>query len=135
MKKIKILITLMLCMALITTIKFPSYANVETDTPVEISPRYTHILSTMTSLTNNGKAYSKGSVNGISQSSSLKVFLYLEKYSNGTWSVISSDYSTKTGSNLILTMTTSVSSGTYRVKGSYYANGENTIKYSSTVTF
>lgn len=134
--KNKILTTFILCIMLITSIRIPIAATEESEPPIAISPLYTHISYTTTSLANvSGKASCTAKISAYSSSSDLKAFIYLERYSNGTWSTYISDYTTKTGSSLTLSKTFSVSSGTYRLKASYYANGENTIKYSATVTF
>lgn len=135
MKKIKNVAMLIIFM-IVAIVKTPVSANSEVNAPIAISPRYVNIASTSTGLSNsNGSASCVGSIQAYSSSSSLKVFLYLEKKVSGTWTQAGSWYDTKTGSSLTLTKKVSVGNGTYRVKASYYANGENTVKYSAEKTF
>jgi len=61
--------------------------------------------------------------------------MYLEKQINGVWTQNGSWYETKTGSSLTLQKNVSVSNGTYRIRASYYSNGENSTSCSSTKTF
>lgn len=132
MKKIKNLLMLMFICTML--IKEPVYA--ETGSFMTITPFYTHISATTTALTiTSGSASCQSSIIANSSSAELKIFMYLEKQINGVWTQYGSWYTTKTGSSLTLTKNVSVSSGTYRVKASYYSNGENTVKYSATKTF
>lgn len=135
MKKIKTLMLLALCMIFVSATSQPVHANLEADIPLTISPRYTYISVTTTSLSNvSGNASCTAHITSKS-SSDLKVFLYLEKKINGTWIQYGSWYENKTGSYLTVKQNVSVSSGTYRVRASYYANGENILKYSAEKNF
>jgi hypothetical protein len=137
MRRFKIITMLILCTIFASTAKSSVYATVtDSNTFAEISPLYINIASTITGLTNSsGKASCVASVTAYSSNTELKVFMYLEKYINGAWTQYGSWYETKTGSYLIVQKNVTASSGTYRIRASYHANGENIIKYSSSRTF
>jgi len=135
MKAIKFTAFLLTCMLFAASHFQPVYASSEPETLIAITPRYTYISSTTTHLSNvNGKALCTAQIIPKS-STNLRVFMYLEKYLNGTWTYYTSFSDSTTGSYLQISKNVTVSSGTYRVKASYYANGENTIHYSATRTF
>jgi len=75
----------------------------------------------------SGTAYS-------SMASSVSLTMYLQKYSSGSWTSISSWSTTKSGTVAVLSSTKTIGTGTYRVKVVCTAGGESVTVYSGTKT-
>lgn len=98
-----------------------------------IEPRNTNIkYSTISLSLLDGTAKCSASVTGYSSNTShVSIYLYLQKYTGGGWSNAASWSDSANDYTLSMYETTSISSGRYRLKASYYAENENIIKYSS----
>lgn len=105
-----------------------------------VSPRYTYVDYVDTVLTINGSTvYTNCEVVASSDISRIQTYLTLEKKSGSSWTGIDSWSGTEYDSSGIFTGSTTVGSGTYRVKASIYAytasgRYENVITYSNQVT-
>lgn len=69
-----------------------------------------------------------------SMASSVKLTMYLQKYSSGTWSNAATWTTTANSTTAVISKTATVSSGTYRVKIVCTAGGESVTVYSTTKT-
>lgn len=157
MKKISYFKVVFKCILLVTLINQSVSANYNTDEltltesedtgikmaePAEPEPipsktyRFTHISDTSVDLGNIGTALCTTSITPDSSTAKLQIYMYLERNQGGTWTPYKSWSASKTGPYLSLSQNVSVAKGyTYRVKGSFYANGENHISYSRSVAF
>lgn len=132
MKKNRILTIMITITIAMTGIKQPVLAMNTDMPPTDISVTYAQIaqLSVGLSVSSTGKASCSADVVGLSSNSALKVYMYLERNQNGTWTPFKSWSATKTGTSLSLIKSLTVPKGSYRVKASVYANGENVVAYS-----
>ena len=100
---------------------------------------YISWTSTRLAISAYGSAELAGQITGIpGVTTRVAIYLYLEIYTNGTWSIIFSKYQSYNSYLGSLQMTIPVSSGhSYRVRASYYAfcdsTFENLIRFSSIV--
>lgn len=133
-KSYRSFILLVTSFCLLTTI-LPVYAseNIRAGYATVIEPRNTNIkYSTISLSLSDGVAKCSASVTGYSSNTnSVSIYMYLQKYSNGTWSNIASWSESADDYTLSIYKTKSVSSGRYRLKASYYAENENIVKYSA----
>lgn len=154
MKKMKILIGFFTCTLLLIFIKQTTSANyvvlsettapndnvvspAESEPSLTINLRFSQIYSTSVGLSKSGSTAIMGaSIIPKSPPAELKLYVYLERNQNGTWTPYNSWSTSKTGISLVLTQNYTVARGyTYRVKASCYANGENHVTYSNSVAF
>lgn len=113
------------------------------DIETTIAPMSLYISRTTTtlSISSSGQATVVGSITGYSGiTDKVYIFLYLEKYTNGSWTTETSWFQSFNSYHGTLQGTTYVAAGyLYRVRASYYAysgsNSENLVGYSNTVYY
>jgi len=105
---------------------------------ITIQPFFSYISSYDVYLSISGnKANCSATLTGKANTTKVAIFMYLQKYdySAGAWKTYANWNEVKNGNVVALSATTTVTSGTYRVKGSFWGyNGtesENTITYSA----
>ena len=102
---------------------------------------YMNDINTTLSISTTGTTTVSGSITGYpSITTRVSIYLYLQQYKDGAWTIIDSWYGTFDSYRGILEGTLSVSPGySYRVMTSYYAysgsNYENIIDYSQIVSY
>lgn len=100
------------------------------------TPYNDFIKYTTVSLTKvDGKANCTASITAYSSVSNVSIYIYLQKYEDGTWNTVESFYDSSVSYSLTINKKFTVTTGRYRLKASYYANGENIVKYSSEKQF
>lgn len=130
MKKITIGSLLVICLLFVSC---PVYASdVSGNTLSEVSPRNTNIKYNTVSLSFSGSnALCSASVTGYSyNTNNVAIYLYLQKY-NGGWANVAQWSNSANSYTLSLNKSYPVSRGRYRLMASFYASGENIVKYSS----
>lgn len=125
--RILILLSLLVC------IMFSSVSVYASEGAVNIRPRNTNIkYSTISLSLSDGTANCSASVTGYTTNTNrVSIDLYLQKYSNGSWSNISSWSDSANSYTLSVYHTKRIAAGRYRLKASYHAQSENIIKYSA----
>lgn len=128
-----ILLVTSFCLLSTTIIPVHASENMGVGYATVIEPRNTNIkYSTISLSLSDGVAKCSASVTGYSSNTySVSIYMYLQKYSNGTWSNIASWSDSADDYTLSIYKTKTVSSGRYRLKASYYAQNENIVKYSA----
>lgn len=102
---------------------------------------YIYQTTTLLSISTSGVAEATGILTGYpGTTTEVWIFLYLERYTNGTWTTVTSWYQGFDSYRGTLIRTTSVTSGYwYRVRASYYAYSgdvyEHVTQYSSSVYY
>lgn len=144
MKRLKTVIGLILvalaCFFMpLNSLAHASNMDLSAEVPQTIDWVYVNRTSTSLSISSVGEATATAHLTGYpGTTTEVWIFMYLEKYSGGSWTTINSwyqSYYTYTGT---LQQTANVSSGYwYRVKASYYAYSgddyEHIVQYSSSV--
>lgn len=127
--------------SIVFSLSFPVYATENVDQNVcyetERTPRNTYVKFCGTSLSIQGNtAQCNASVTGYStNTNNVSIYMYLQKYSNGSWVNIASWNGSAAYYTMSLNRTATISQGTYRVKASCYAQGENVVRYSGIQTY
>lgn len=102
---------------------------------------YVYQTKTQLSISASGIAEATGILTGYAGTTTeVWIFLYLERYSNGSWTSVNSWYQSFATYRGTLVTNSSVSNGyTYRVKASYYAYSgseyEHIVQYSSPIYY
>ena len=109
---------------------------------ISVSPQFEYASSATAGLKiSSGKATVSGSVIGYSHiADKITMYVYLQRYENGTWKTVESFYENFAHYRGTLEETVQIDSGyVYRVKGSFYvydnSNFEHITKYSATIRY
>lgn len=133
MKKNNKLFLMIIMICIIVSSYQPIYAADSYSTAI---PYNDFIKYTTVSLTKvDGKANCTASITAYSSVSNVSIYIYLQKYENGTWNTVESFYDSSASYSLTINKKFTVSSGKYRLKASCYANVENIVKYSNEKEF
>lgn len=132
MRKGRKSVVCLLMVCLFVALSCPVYASDLPGQSKEISTRNTNIKYNTVSLSfSGGNANCSASVTGYSSNTNhVSIYLYLQKY-NGGWTNVAQWSGSANSYTMSLNKLYPVTSGTYRLKASFYAESENIVKYSS----
>lgn len=123
-KPMGIVLVILLCSLLpINNLAYANSQSSEAKDPLSIDWVYANQISTSLYISSSGEATATGQLVGYSGvTTEVWIFLYLERYSNGSWTTVNSWYQSFNSYRGTLQKSTFVSAGYwYRVMASYYA--------------
>ena len=141
-RAIRMVFIIFLCLLLPFNILAYAYDDLQTTdvgTPTVTDWAYVNQTATNLSISTSGEATATGQLIGYSGvTTEVWIFLYLERYSSGSWATVNSWYQSFDSYRGTLQSSTYVSSGYwYRVRASYYAysgdDSEHIVQYSGSV--